>query len=233
MEFSEVIKKRRSTRKFTDEGVSCEQILKLAEAAVIAPNACNMQSWHFYIITDKNVKAKLSGAIADWALTAPVLFVVCTAPDAIKARFGERAEVFTIQDTAAAVENILLTATDMGLGGCFMGAFDGEKFAEVLGINEDHKPIAVVPVGVPSMEMPARPRNPLSDAVTFVGEDSGEYTDAELNYRKFEVKNSNVSGAVFENADLSGSVFKNVRFDGSKFENCSFEGVDLSNCNIK
>jgi len=231
MEFSEVIKKRRSTRKFTDEGVSREQIISLLEAAVAAPNACNMQSWHFYVITDNNIKAKLSGAIADWALTAPVLFLVCTAPEAITARFGARAEnVFVVQDTAAAIENLLLAAADMGLGGCFMGAFDIEKFTKVLGIKAGHRPVAVVPVGVPAMEMPARPRNPLSEVVTFIGEGVGEYTDAELNYRKFEVKNSNVAGAAFENADLSDSTFKNVNFDGSKFENCSFENVTFSNC---
>ena len=56
MEFSEVIKKRRSTRKFTGDGVSREQIIKMLEAAIMAPNACNMQSWHFYVVTDENIK---------------------------------------------------------------------------------------------------------------------------------------------------------------------------------
>ncbi len=233
MEFSEVIKKRRSTRQFADAGVSREQIIALLEAAIAAPNACNMQSWHFYVITDPEMKARIkeAKAIADWALTAPVLFVVCTAPEAITARFGARAEnVFVVQDTAAAIENLLLAAADMGLGGCFMGAFDIEKFKNVIGIKDGHRPVAVVPVGVPAMEMSARPRNPISEVVTFIGEGDGAYADAALNYRKFEVKNSNVAGAAFENADISDSTFVNVKFDGSKFENCSFEGAEFLNC---
>ena len=233
MEFSEVIKKRRSTRKFTNDGVSHEQIIKMLEAATIAPKACNMQSWHFYVVTDKAVKAKLAdeSAIAAWATTAPVMFVVCTDAKEIVARFGARAEnLFTVQDTAAAIENLLLCAADMGLGGCFMGAFNEEKVRAIVGVKEDHRPVAVVPVGVPAVELPARPRNPLESVVTFVGEGDGEYSDADTLYRKFEVRNSNVAEAVFENAGLENSTFTKVNFDGSTFKNCSFKNVTFENC---
>ena len=233
MEFSEVIKKRRSIRKFTDEGVSREQIIKMLEAATIAPNACNMQSWHFYVVTDQKVKSKLAeaSAIAAWATTAPVMFVVCTDPAEIVARFGDRAEnLFTVQDTAAAIENLLLCATDMGLGGCFMGAFNEDKFREIVGIKEGHRPVAVVPVGVPAVDLPARPRDPLGAVVTFVGESRGEYSNVDTQYRKFEVRNSNVSEAVFENAKLADSTFIKVNFDGSTFKDCSFKNVKFENC---
>ena len=233
MEFSEVLKKRRSIRKFTDDGVSKEQIIKLLEAAVLAPNACNMQSWHFYVVTDNAVKAKLAdeSAIAAWATTAPVMFVVCTDAKEIVARFGERAEnLFTVQDTAAAIENILLCAADMGLGGCFMGAFNEAKVREIVGIKADHRPVAVVPVGTPAVEFPARPRNPLETVVTFVGGEGGEHTERDTAYRKFEVRNSDVSEATFENAKLENSNFINVNFDGSTFKNCSFKNVKFENC---
>ncbi len=233
MEFSEVIKKRRSTRKFTNDRVSSEQIIKMLEAATIAPHACNMQSWHFYVVTDANVKARLNeeSAIAAWATTAPVMFVVCTDAKEIVARFGERAEnLFVVQDTAAAIENLLLCAADMGLGGCFMGAFDADKFREIVGIKEGHRPVAVVPVGTPAVELPARPRNPLMSVVTFVGEGDGEYSDADTQYRKFEVRNSKVAEAVFENAGLENSTFTKVNFDGSVFKDCSFKNVRFENC---
>ncbi len=233
MEFSEVLKKRRSIRKFTDAGVSREQIIKLLEAATLAPNACNMQSWHFYVVTDAKIKSNLAeqSAIAAWATTAPVMFVVCTDAKEIVARFGERAEnLFTVQDTAAAVENILLCAADMGLGGCFMGAFDEAKFREIVGIKPDHRPVAVVPVGEPAVELPARPRNPMESVVTFVGDGAGEHTALDTAYRKFEVRNSNVAEAVFENAGLQNSTFTNVNFDGSTFKNCSFKNAKFENC---
>ena len=233
MEFSEVLKKRRSTRKFTNEPVSREQIIRMLEAAIAAPNACNMQSWHFYVVTDKAVKAKLAeeSAIAAWATTAPVMFVVCTDAKEIVARFGDRAEnLFTVQDTAAAIENILLCAADLGLGGCFMGAFDEAKCREIVGVKPDHRLVAVVPVGVPAIELPARPRNPLESVVTFVGDDHGEHTELDTAYRKFEVKNSSVPEAVFENAGLEDSTFTDVNFDGSTFKNCSFKNVKFENC---
>ena len=236
MEFSEVIKKRRSTRKFTNDGVSREQIIKMLEAATIAPNACNMQSWHFYVVTDKAVKAKLAdeSAIAEWATTAPVMFVVCSDAKEIVARFGARAEnLFTVQDTAAAIENLLLCAADMGLGGCFMGAFNEEKVRATVGVKEDHRPVAVVPVGVPAVELPARPRNPLESVVTFVGEGDGEHTELDTAYRKFEVKNSCVPEAVFDNVNLKNSTFNNINLSGTKFSDINLSGTKFSDINMK
>jgi len=236
MEFSEVLKARRSTRQFTDEGVTGEQIMKLLDAAVAAPNACNMQSWHFYVVTDASVKRRLSETktVADWATTAPVIFVVCTAAKALAARFGDKAEnLFAVQDTAAAIENILLAAADMGLGGCFMGAFDNNKCREIVGVAEDHRIVAMVPVGHPAMILPARPRNPIESAVTFVGEASGEYRDTETQYRKYEVKNSCLKESVFDNLNLSKSTFNNINMSETSFsdinmKNCKYGGLTLA-----
>ena len=111
-----------------------------------------------------------------------------------------------------------------------MGAFNEEKIRTIVGIKDGHKPLAVVPVGVPAMEMPARPRNPLESVVTFIGDGAGEYAELDTHYRKFEVKNSCVAGAVFENAGLADSTFANVNFDGSTFKNCSFKNVKFENC---
>jgi len=236
MEFSEVLKARRSTRQFTDEGVTGEQIMKLLDAAVAAPNACNMQSWHFYVVTDESVKRRLSETktVADWATTAPVIFVVCTAAKALAVRFGDKAEnLFAVQDTAAAIENILLAAADMGLGGCFMGAFDNDKCREIVGVAEDHRIVAMVPVGHPAMILPARPRNPIENAVTFVGDMNGEYRNTETQYRKYEVKNSCLKESVFDNLNLSKSTFNNINMSGTSFsdinmKNCKYGGLTLA-----
>lgn len=237
MEFSEVLKARRSTRKFTEEGVTSEQIMKLIDAAIAAPNACNMQSWHFYVVTDESVKRRLSETktVADWATTAPVIFVVCTAAKALAARFGDKAEnLFAVQDTAAAIENILLAAADMGLGGCFMGAFDNDKCREIVGVAEDHRIVAMVPVGHPAMILPARPRNPIESAVTFVGcIDKAGYRDTETNYRKYEVKNSSLEESVFDNLNLSKSTFNNINMSETSFsdinmKNCKYGGITLA-----
>ena len=111
-----------------------------------------------------------------------------------------------------------------------MGAFNEKKFREIVGVKADHRPVAVVPVGTPAVELPARPRNPIDSVVTFVGDGAGEYSDADTQYRKFEVRNSDVSEATFENAKLRDSNFINVDFDGSTFKDCSFKNVKFENC---
>jgi len=171
MEFKEVLYSRRSTRSFTDRPVSREEIDALLDAAINAPSACNMQSWHFYVVTDECVKKRFAeeGVCAAWVCTAPVIFVVCTDGQDIISRFGERAErLFVIQDTAAACENMLLTAVDMGLGGCWIGSFNEEKCAEILSIPQSRRVAALIPIGQPSQHTPSRGRKPLSDAVTYI-----------------------------------------------------------------
>lgn len=230
MELSKVIASRRSTRKFTNDPVSAEQINALLEAAIAAPNACNMQSWHFYVVTDPTVKATLAEekAIAEWATTAPVLFVVCTAANDIVSLFGEIGEkLFAVQDTACAIENILLCAADMGLGGCFMGAFKRDLVERVVGIKQGHNPIAVVPIGKPAAELPARPRNPLEKAVTFVGSPADATAQTkDCAHRGYEVRNCTLPGALFENTCLDGASFKNCSMKNVRFEDCELTVSD-------
>lgn len=168
MEFSEVLLKRRSARAFTDKPVTREQVEKLLNAALRAPSACNMQSWHFYAVTDPILRAKFSEFCAPWAATAPVIFVICTDGEDILARFGERAKTFIIQDTALAAENLLLCAADMGLNGCFMGAFDADKCRALLNIPEKYGIVAVIPVGEPQAEVPLRERKPLDEVAEII-----------------------------------------------------------------
>lgn len=168
MEFSELLYKRRSVRAFTEKELTREEIDKLLTAATRAPSACNMQSWHFYAVTDKAVKAKFAEFCSPWAATAPIIFVICTDGEAICARFGERAKLFIHQDTALAAENLLLAAADMGYNGCFMGAFDADKCRALLGIPESREIVALIPVGEAASEAPLRDRKPLCDAVTYI-----------------------------------------------------------------
>ncbi len=168
MEFSELLYKRRSVRAFTDRELTRDEVDKLLTAATRAPSACNMQSWHFYAVTDKAVKEKFSDFCAAWAATAPVIFVVCTDGEAITARFGERARLFTYQDTALAAENLLLEAADMGFNGCFMGAFDANKCRALLNIPKEREIVAIIPVGEAKTEFPPRDRKPMGEVVTYI-----------------------------------------------------------------
>ena len=173
MTFRELYYSRRSTRSFSGRGLSSVEIRALLEAGTRAPNACNAQSWRFWVVTDPDVKAKFASeqVCAPWITTAPVVFVLGADNTLLCSRFGARAEQFTVQDTALAAENMLLAAAEMGLGGCIIGAFDEEKCRALLEIPENIRIHMLLPIGEASAEVPDRGRKPMDEFITWVGED--------------------------------------------------------------
>ena len=171
MEFSEVMAKRRSVRHFNAKlDVSDEDIRALIEAAVAAPTAGNIQPWRFTIVRSIEAREKLAAALRQrWATTAPVVIVVSVDPRPCAARYSDRGEqLYAIQDTAAAAQNILLAAVDRGLASCWIGAFDADAVRDALDINAPIEPIAILPVGY-SAESAGRPaRRPLSEVANWI-----------------------------------------------------------------
>lgn len=171
MEFNDVLYSRQSTRAFTDKKITQDEVKKLLDAAIHAPNACNMQSWHFFAITDSDVIRRLAdnGCYAPWVGTAPLVVVICTDGNEIVSRFGEKAKnLFILQDTAAATENLLLAATNMGLGGCWIGSFNEDNLRRQLNIDDKYTVVAVTPIGEPAEKTHKRDRKTLDEVVTFI-----------------------------------------------------------------
>lgn len=171
MEFSDVIAKRRSVRHFnTNLEVSEADVRTLLDAAVAAPSAGNIQPWRFTVVKSLEARERLAGALHQrWATGAPVIIVVSVDPRPCAARYGDRGEyLYALQDTAAAVENILLTAVDRGLAACWIGAFDEVAVRDALGLSSPVTPVAIVPVGH-SAESAGRPaRRPLAEVTTWL-----------------------------------------------------------------
>lgn len=170
--FLELAKSRRSIRKFKDVDVTKEQLMKLVEAAQSAPSAGNCQPWHFYVVKDKKIQTEFKAHAynQDWILSAPACIVVCADIKRSESRYGERGRhLYSIQDTAAAIQNILLCAKNMGLGTCWVGAFDESKVSEILKLPEDFRPVALIPVGYPSEDAQApQNRRNIDEIVTFL-----------------------------------------------------------------
>jgi nitroreductase len=171
MEFQEVIAKRRSVRHFnTRLDVSDAVIEELLDAAVTAPTAGNIQPWRFIVVRSPEARERLAQAMGQrWATAAPVVIVVCVDPRPCAARYGERGEaLYAIQDSAAAVTNILHSCVDHGLASCWIGAFDDDAVRDALGVASPITPIAVLPIGV-SAEAAGKPaRRPLSEVTTWL-----------------------------------------------------------------
>ena len=164
MELLEAIKGRRSIRAFKSQDVPDETVEKLIDAASYAPSAGNTQPWVFVIAKKVETKKKLASAAYYQAFVeeAPVVIVVCADENRCSMRYGHRgATLYCVQDTAAATQNILLTAYSLGLGSCWVGAFNEKEAKKALKTPEGMRPVAMIPVGYPNKTPSQRSRRPL------------------------------------------------------------------------
>jgi nitroreductase len=172
MDFWEVIRRRHSVRTFDPRAeVSQEVTTKILQAAIEAPSAGNRQPWHFIVVREPALRRGLAEAAygQEFVAEAPVVIAVCADPNRSAARYGSRgSDLYCLQDTAAATEHILLAATDLGLGGCWVGAFNESAAARVLGLPSHLRPVALIPIGRPSAPSSRETsRRPLSEVISY------------------------------------------------------------------
>jgi len=142
----DLIKKRRSIRQYTEEGLTSEDIETLLEAAMAAPSADNLQPWEFVVVQDDYLRKQLSETHpwADMCAGAPVVFVVCA---------HERGSSHWVEDASAATENLLLAAAGRDLGAVWVGIYPNTRYEKhvrgVLDIPNDLRVLCLVPVGHP------------------------------------------------------------------------------------
>jgi nitroreductase len=170
MTIFDAIKNRRSIRDFKDQDIPEEAVDALIEAIRWAPSAGNLQSRKFYFIFNKDVKKKLTRAALNqnFIAQAPLAVVACL-DRKIAARYGDRGvNLYSIQDVAASVMNMMLTAHELGLGSVWVGAFNEFEVFEILNMPHNHRPIAIIPVGYPSKTPKPTPRVLHNEIVEFV-----------------------------------------------------------------
>ena len=166
MDLLDAIMKRRSIRKYKKQNLPQEIVEKLLESARLAPSAGNVQPWEFVVAnTDKTKMGLSQGAFGQKSLQeASVVIVVCVDEKRALESYGVRGKnLYCIQDTAAAIQNLLLTACSMGLGTCWIGAFKEDEVKKVINAPLHMRPLALIPVGYPSESPDARPRRLLSE----------------------------------------------------------------------
>jgi nitroreductase len=160
MDVYEAIKGRRSVRTFKSDDVSPEIVEKLIDAAIQAPSAGNIQPWEFIIVRKSEIKRSLVEAASGQSFIeeAPVVIIVCANENRSSQGYGARGKtLYCLQDTAAAIQNLLLFAYSIGLGTCWIGAFREEEASEALKIPSGIRPVAIIPTGYPNKA--SQPRN--------------------------------------------------------------------------
>lgn len=166
MELYDVIAGRRSIRRYKTEPVSEEQVLRVLDAARLAPSWKNLQCWKFIVVRSEEGKAGILAAFNDnnpgkKAISpAPVVVVLCAEPQA-SGYVDEKA--YYLVDAGIAMEHLILAAWAEGLGTCWMGEFDEKKVKAVLNVPDGWKIVGLTPLGYPDQDPKPRPRKSLEE----------------------------------------------------------------------
>jgi len=146
MDFMEVIAARKSVRGYADKSVEEEKIAKVLEAARLAPSWANKQCCRYIVVKDKAKIQELSRSFS-WLYQAPIVVVACADPKNSGDRNGMK---YFLVDVGISMQQLILAATSLELGTCWIGAFDEAKVKEVLQVPENIKVVAMTPLGYPA-----------------------------------------------------------------------------------
>lgn len=166
MDFFQVIRDRRSIRRYKDSPVEADKILQVLDAARLAPSWKNLQCWRFLVLDDQARKEAILAAFPEdnpgrkAVAAAPVTIVVCADPSESETANGIE---YYIADTAIAFEHLCLAAHALGLGTCWIGWFDETLIRKALGIPDRIRIVGVTPLGYPDQAPKARPRKSLAE----------------------------------------------------------------------
>ncbi|MBI2863195.1 MAG: histidine phosphatase family protein [Chloroflexi bacterium] len=160
-----VIRERRSVRRMQSTPIPEDHLTSILEAARLAPSWGNRQCWRFVVVRDAERRARLSRAISTpktLLVEAPVVIVAFAQPDASGRREG--LDYFML-DMGIAVEHLVLQAHALGLGTCWIGLFEEEPIKEAIGLPDDMRVVALIPIGYPAHDPGTRKRKPLAELV--------------------------------------------------------------------
>ncbi|MDR3564876.1 MAG: nitroreductase family protein [Negativicutes bacterium] len=146
----DAMRESHSVRSFKPQPVPEPTLSRILEAACWAPSAGNLQPWYFYVVVNPGLKEKIAfacyeqGQVAD----APVVVVVLADPARSNDRYGERgAQLYCLQDTAAAAQNMLLAAVGLGLSTCWVGGFDEVMVQRLVEAPPRLRAVAIICLG--------------------------------------------------------------------------------------
>ena len=168
MEFIDVINERYSVRGYLDKEVEKEKLEYVLNAATIAPTGVNAQPFKVYVIDTRKYKEELSKIYAaGWFVEAPYVLCVVAVKDKAWTRPWDQKNIADI-DATIVMDHIILAATDVGLGTCYIGAFKKYEAHKFLNLEENEEPVLFTPLGYGNAEPRDTPRKELDDFVVYM-----------------------------------------------------------------
>ena len=159
MEFEDVVRRRRSVREFSNKRVSWRLVLEAIDDALQGPFAGNHDNFKFLIIEDSDkIKEIAELCEQEWIANSSILVVVGSDDVHLENVYGERGRVYSRQQAGALIQTMLLRLTDLGLGSCWVGAYDDEKLRKKLNMAKHMQIEAILPIGYVALGKSKKPR---------------------------------------------------------------------------
>jgi nitroreductase len=166
MDFFELVQKRYSVRAYKPDPVEDYKLGQVLEAARLAPTASNRQPFQIIVIHTAGREAELRRIYGKgWFAQAPLLIAICAIPAQSWAR--RDGKNYADVDVTIAMDHLILAATNLGLGTCWVAAFDPAAACEVLHLPADAEPIVFTPLGYPADQPRPKERKALSELVRY------------------------------------------------------------------
>ncbi len=160
MSIDNLFRERKSVRSFSNKEIDRETILELLNAAQIAPSAVNYQPWLFFVCSSNDVKDKIFESYPrKWFENAPLYIVACFDKSESWKRAADKKDHGDI-DVAIAVTHLILKATELGLGTCWVCNFDANALIHALDLDKTIEPVAIIPIGYPSDKVSEETQQP-------------------------------------------------------------------------
>ncbi len=167
MDFAELTKARYSVRAYKPDPVDDDTLQQVLDAARLAPTAANRQPFQLIVIHTKGREADLQRIYGrEWFTHAPIVLCACGVPAEGWVR-GHDGKNYTYVDVAIVMDHLTLAAANLGLGTCWIAAFDPVAACDVLGLPDGVEPVVFTPLGYPADEPRPKERKPLSDLVRY------------------------------------------------------------------
>ena len=168
MDFFEVVKMRQSIRAFQDRPIDREQLQQILETINHAPSAGNLQGYEVYLVTDPAVRQALARSTngQDFITQAPLALVFCAHPGRSAKKYGQRGTtLYCVQDATIACAYAQLAVTALGLASVWVGAFNEDAVRAAIGVGDDLRPVAFLPIGYAAETPEPRSRRALVELV--------------------------------------------------------------------
>ena len=166
MDYSQLVRTRYSVRAYKPDPVGEDELNQVLEAARLAPTAGNTQSFQLIVIKTQGREEELRRIYdRDWFVGAPVVICACGIPS--EAWIRDDKKNYAVVDVAIVMDHLILAATDLGLGTCWIAAFNEQATREILGLPEEVEPIVFTTLGYPADQLEPKERKPLKELVRY------------------------------------------------------------------